>query len=84
MMKSAEFKAFFYEAGQWLVPYAQYCHLRDTYGTADFSQWPDHQTWNEADRKALSNVRTRAYKEVESRTENYVVSYFNVLSDYRF
>ena len=65
MMKSAEFKAFFYETGQWLIPYAQYCHLRDTYGTADFSQWPDHQTWNEADRKALSNVRTRAYKEVE-------------------
>ena len=65
MMKSADFKAFFAEAGQWLVPYAQYCHLRDTYGTADFSQWPDHKTWNEADRKALCNVRTRAYKEVE-------------------
>ena len=65
MMKSAEYKAFFAETGQWLVPYAQYCHLRDTYGTADFSQWPDHRTWDEADRKALSNVRTRAYKEVE-------------------
>ena len=65
MMKSAEFKAFFAETGQWLVPYAQYCHLRDTYGTADFSQWPDHQTWDEADRQALCNTRTRVYKEVE-------------------
>ena len=64
VMKSAEYKAFFADAGQWLVPYAQYCHLRDTYGTADFSQWPDHQTWDEADRLSLTNSRTRAYRDV--------------------
>ena len=65
VLASKAFKAFFQETSQWLVPYAQYCTLRDKNGTADFSQWPDHQTWDEADRKALSSPRTKAYKEVE-------------------
>ena len=63
-LASAAFKSFFAESEQWLTPYAQYCHLRDTYGTGDFSAWPDHQQWDEADRQALSNVRTKAYREV--------------------
>ena len=62
--QTAEYKHFFEENKKWLVPYAQYCILRDTYGTADFSQWPDHQTWDEADRTALTNVRSKAYKAV--------------------
>ena len=65
MMKSAEYQAFFQETEQWLVPYAQYSCLRDKYGTADFSKWPDHNAWDEKDRKALTNPRTKAYKEVE-------------------
>jgi len=63
-LASAPFKKFFEEEKQWLVPYAQYCHLRDTYGTADFSKWPDHNTWNEADRSALTGTRNKAYKDV--------------------
>lgn len=65
MMGTAEYKAFFAAAEQWLVPYAQYCTLRDKYGTADFTQWPDHQAWDEADRKELTGGRTKAAKEVE-------------------
>ena len=65
MMASKAFRGFFKEAGQWLVPYAQYSMLRDRFGTADFSQWPDHRTWDEADRRDLSNSRTKAYREVE-------------------
>ena len=63
-LASSAFKKFFETSKQWLVPYAQYSMLRDTYGTADFSQWPDHQVWDEADRHALSSPRTKAYKEV--------------------
>ena len=48
----------------WLVPYAQYSYMRDKFGTADFSHWPDHKQWDEADRKALSNPKDKAYKEV--------------------
>ena len=63
-LASAKFKAFFKEAQQWLVPYGEYCFLRDKNGTADFSQWPDHNQWDEAEREELSSPRTRAYKEV--------------------
>ena len=62
VMKSNQFKAFFDETGEWLVPYAYYCHLRDTLGTADFSTWKGHETWNEDDRKTLTNPRTKLYK----------------------
>jgi 4-alpha-glucanotransferase len=59
VLASADFKSFFEEAQAWLVPYAQYCTLRDTYGTGDFSQWPDHRQWDENDRKALSTIGTQ-------------------------
>ncbi len=63
VLSSKDFKEFLAEAGQWLVPYAQYCVLRDKYGTACFEQWPDHNTWDEADRAALLNTRSRQYRE---------------------
>lgn len=64
MMKTAEYKAFFQDAELWLVPYAQYSYLRDKNGTADFNQWPDHRVWDEAERKALADPKTAAYKNV--------------------
>lgn len=64
IMKSAQFKAFFQVTQNWLVPYAQYSWLRDKYGTADFTQWKDHNTWNEDDRAMLSDPRTTEYQEV--------------------
>lgn len=64
MMKTVEYKAFFQDTELWLVPYAQYSYLRDKNGTADFNQWPDHQVWDEAERKALADPKTAAYKNV--------------------
>lgn len=64
MMKTAEYKVFFQDTELWLVPYAQYSYLRDKNGTADFNQWPDHQVWDEAERKALADPKTTAYKNV--------------------
>ena len=64
MMKTAEYKAFFQDTKQWLVPYAQYSYLRDKNGTADFNQWPDYRVWDEAERKALADPKTAAYKNV--------------------
>lgn len=58
------FKEYFKENERWLVPYAQYCTLRDKYGTADFLQWKDHNQWDEAERKRLSEPHTKEYKEV--------------------
>ena len=63
VLSSKGFKQFMLQAGSWLVPYAQYCMLRDKYGTACFSQWPDHNTWNEADRDELLRIHSQAYHE---------------------
>ena len=63
VLSSKGFKQFMLQAGSWLVPYAQYCVLRDKYGTACFSQWPDHNTWNEADRDKLLCIRSQEYHE---------------------
>ena len=38
---SVGYARFFDENKEWLVPYAQFCVNRDTYGTADFRQWPE-------------------------------------------
>ena len=38
--KSAEYKAFFEQNKEWLVPYAAFCYYRDLYGTAEFPKWP--------------------------------------------
>ncbi|MEE1459029.1 MAG: 4-alpha-glucanotransferase, partial [Segatella copri] len=64
IMKTAEYKAFFQDTELWLVPYAQYSYLRDKNGTADFNQWPDYRVWDEAERKALADPKTAAYKNV--------------------
>ena len=60
MMSGADFKAFIQDTQQWLVPYAQYSYLRDKYRTADFTQWPDHNIWDEAERKDLTNPEAEA------------------------
>ncbi len=57
------FARFFADNGQWLVPYAQYCYLRDTHHTTDFAQWRGHATWNEADRPALSDPSSQLYSQ---------------------
>ena len=63
-MKSEAFKQFFAENKEWLVPYAAFCHYRDLYGTAAFSEWPDHKTFTEKEREAMSKSTTKIYKEV--------------------
>lgn len=64
VLSSQEFRQWFAEEQHWLVPYAQYSYLRDENGTADFSQWRDHEQWKESDREALVNPRTKAYRQV--------------------
>ena len=64
LLKSDEFKEFFAANKDWLVPYAAFCHYRDEYGTASFGQWPDHRTFTREEFDAMSNARTKLYKEV--------------------
>lgn len=34
-----DYKIFFEENKEWLIPYAAFCYFRDTFHTTDFSQW---------------------------------------------
>ena len=64
VMKSLDFKQFVKDNEHWIVPYAQYCHLRDTFGNVDFSTWKGHETWHEQDRGALLNPRSKEFNNV--------------------
>ena len=64
MMKTEAFKKFFEQNKEWLVPYAAFCHYRDLYGTATFSEWPDHHTFTAQERESMSKSTTKLYKEV--------------------
>ena len=39
ILEEPEYKAFFAQNEEWLIPYAAFSCLRDHYGTADFRQW---------------------------------------------
>ena len=64
VLATEDFKAFFKHTEHWLVPYAQYCYLRDKNGTCEFAKWKGHTQWNEADRASLSNPQNKAFKDV--------------------
>lgn len=72
VLESDDFRAFFAENEQWLVPYAQYCVLREEHGTYVFHRWEGHEQWHEADRKALS---TPGSPEYEKSAFYYYVQY---------
>lgn len=63
-MQGDGFETFFDDNCQWLVPYARYCSLRDKYHTTDFNLWHGHETWDEAEREALSDKCSSRYREV--------------------
>ena len=64
VMKTDGFKDFMKENEHWIAPYAKYCSLRDKYGCVDFAKWKGNEQWNEADRKALLDPKTKEFKEV--------------------
>jgi len=52
--RSQAYKDFFAENEHWLVPYATFCCLRDRFGTADFSRWPEHKQFDATKMAALA------------------------------
>ncbi|MGM9697422.1 MAG: 4-alpha-glucanotransferase [Prevotella sp.] len=64
LSKKAAFKTFFTSNKEWLVPYAAFCYYRDLYGTATFSEWPDHHSLPEKEREAMAKPGTALYKKV--------------------
>lgn len=64
ILKSAEYKTFFADNKEWIVPYALFCHYRDTYGTAVFSEWGEHATLSEEEREKATRPQTKLFREV--------------------
>lgn len=64
VLASAEFKKFFEENEHWLLPYAAFSHLRDQYGTPDFSQWPEHQTYNAKEIAIMCAPESKCYNDI--------------------
>ncbi|HEX8349761.1 MAG TPA: 4-alpha-glucanotransferase [Hymenobacter sp.] len=63
-----EFQAFRQEQQAWLVPYAAFCALRDQFGTADFSQWPEQYR--------TPNLASELTREDQPDFDNYGLHYF--------
>ena len=64
VLASAAFKKFFKENEHWLLPYAAFSHLRDQYGTPDFSQWPEHQTYDAKTIAAMCAPESECYENI--------------------
>ena len=64
VLASAAFKKFFKENEHWLLPYAAFSHLRDQYGTPDFSQWPEHQTYDAKTIAAMCEPESECYENI--------------------
>lgn len=62
--KSDEYRLFVKENNSWLIPYAQYCTLRDEYGNANFATWQGHETWHESDRATLNDEQSAEHKKI--------------------
>ena len=56
VLDSEEFERFFASNESWLVPYAAFSVLRDTFGTADFHLWPEHSVYDAAEVRALCSA----------------------------
>ena len=56
-----DFRNFFAENSHWLVPYAVFSCLRDSYGTADFTKWDDFAVF---ERKKINDYAEKNSREV--------------------
>ena len=63
-LASKEYKAYWKEQQHWLKPYCLFSYLRDTYQTADFSDWPEHNTYQEEATKPLFKAGTKSAKAI--------------------
>ncbi len=57
MMDTREYHQFLADTEDWLIPYCAFCLLRDQYGTADFTLWPEHSTYEPGEVRAMVEHR---------------------------
>lgn len=70
--KSKEYRKFFKENEQWLVPYAFFSFLRNTNRDANFRNWPKYSEYNAEDALKMSSRESEYYKDI---TIYYFIQY---------
>jgi 4-alpha-glucanotransferase len=68
-LNDKNFKRFFKENKDWLIPYAAFSCLRDRYGTPDFTKWEKYSTFNLKEIEHLVDPSKADY-------DDYSVHYF--------
>jgi 4-alpha-glucanotransferase len=61
---STDYKAFFEQNKEWLVPYAAFSYLRDLNKTPEFGKWSNFSTYNKAEIETLCSPDTEHYHEI--------------------
>jgi 4-alpha-glucanotransferase len=64
-LASAGYRKFFAHNQHWLAPYTAFCFLRDKFGTADVTQWPEHGVYHSKKIAALAESDATARDEME-------------------
>jgi len=63
-LKDDEYRTFFDDNRNWLVPYAAFSFLRDKYGTSDYSKWKTHSVFNQEEVERLTSPRSRQFRSI--------------------
>jgi 4-alpha-glucanotransferase len=63
-LASTGFKRFFETNKEWLLPYAAYCYLRDTYHTANFRDWHAYSTYTAEKIEKLCSPKQEHYQQL--------------------
>ncbi len=61
-LESEAFKMYYAANEDWLIPYATFSYLRDTYGTAEFDKWPKYSKYNKKEISKLCMPANEAYE----------------------
>ncbi len=64
LLIAEDFKIFFEENKDWLIPYAVFCYLRDKHGSVDFATWPSHAQYDEKKIAKLVQEGSKSYKDI--------------------
>ncbi|MDR1005223.1 MAG: 4-alpha-glucanotransferase [Prevotellaceae bacterium] len=61
---SDDFRRFFESNREWLLPYATFSYLRDTYGTPNFREWPAYQVYHSDEIEQLCRADAAEYPRI--------------------
>ncbi len=64
LLDDKDFYTFCVTHRHWLIPYAAFCYLRDKNGTADCSQWKQHNEYNKEAIEKFVSIKAKHYDEI--------------------